>query len=251
MRLRILATCVLLSAPMALSAEKATFQGGLTLGVTTPGPMRWLDRRLIAPYPDPTERNSSLASPLAGVDGRLTLWDHLAIDIGLHGSETGYRHEHSSLAGQSTTFHYQERMRLRRLALPLTVGYSFRLGRMGIRAGVGYSLTYFLSGLYQTETRVNGGLVSMINSVDLFADDDNYRVGLPSSWKVYPRWQAQFRAKLDVQTSARWMFGFAASSGHPMNIYSIEPRSGGPANYVYFASDAYELTVTYMIRMKR
>lgn len=250
MRPAFFTTALLLCLPVFLHAQKVETHGGMTLGITTPGPTGWMDHRMAPAYPDPTAKTRSLPSAVAGADVAITFWKHLAVDAGLRGSETGYTHEHSGRVDARTAYQYKERMRFRQLSLPITVGYAFRINKLRLRLGAGYALTYFVSGEYQSELRydesLNGSWVAG-RKIDLFGDDDYYTLDATGRRNNWGRRQAQFRIAASMQTVARWKFGVAAHSGQNMNLYSTERSASQPGteNYVPFASMAYELCATY------
>lgn len=234
-----------LIATIALSTLAATAQPlrlyiGPTVGVTTPGLRSQKDEGGANALDYYNEKRTPIVSPLLGISAGFNILNRLGVDAGVHYSYTGYRYSYD-LTNDSLSSHYDEKMTLHKVSVPLTVGYAFGISRARIRVGAGIAYTYYFAGKFTSEesTTRSGQVVQIVEQgVDLFSNGDGYSL-------AYPR-QIHPRMSLTVAPIKKLIITLAGTLGYDVTL----PKNGASAdlNRSDFAAHALDFTVTYSLR---
>lgn len=224
----------------AATAQPLRFYIGPTLGVTTPGLRTQATERGTAVQDYIREKRTPIASPLAGLSMGFNVFNRIGIDAGVHYSYTGYRYSYD-FAGGGLSNHYDEKMTLHKVSVPVTVGYAIGLGRARMRVGAGIAYTYYFAGKFKSEesTSREGSATQFAGqAIDLISNREGYSL-------VYPR-QIHPRMSLSIAPTKRVIIGLAGTLGYDVKL----PQEGteGEINRGDFATHALDFSVTYSLR---
>ena len=112
---------------------------GPTVGISTPDFGFKKENFLLDANTPVVVRKAPIPSPVLGLNGGMTLWKRLALDAGLQYSYTGQAFSQDFT--RSGDF-IKERLRVHKVAVPLTAGYAANIGRKQVRVGVGGTFQY-------------------------------------------------------------------------------------------------------------
>lgn len=233
-------TALLFCSTAPAMAQPLRFYLGPTFGVTTPG-LRSDERSSEAMSPDFVhEERTPVVSPLLGLSTGFNLFNRVGLDAGLHYSYTGYRYSYEFASATHQT-HYDERMTLHKLSIPVTLGYGVGIGRARLRLGAGIAYTWYFDGRFRSEETIEreGSAPEHIREkIDLVKNSAGYS-------PVYPR-QIHPRLSLSFAPVKRLIIGLAGTLGYDVTL----PQEGTEAtlNRSEFSTHALDATVTWSLR---
>lgn len=222
------------------TAQPLRFYFGPTVGVTTPG-LRSREGGTAVTAPEYIrEKRTPVVSPLLGLSTGFNLFNRLGIDAGVHYSYTGYRYSYD-FTSETLLEHYDERMTLHKLSIPVTLGYRVGLGKARLRLGAGLAYTWYFDGRFRSKesTQHDGGAIQYAEEVvDLVNDESGYS-------PVYPR-QVHPRLSFSFAPTKRLIIGLAATLGYDVTL----PQQGMEAdlNRSKFSTHALDATMTWSLR---
>lgn len=222
------------------TAQPLRFYIGPTMGVTTPGLRSHVSEAGTTVQDYRREKRTSIVSPLIGISAGFNLLNRVGIDAGLHYSHTGYRYSYD-FAGTGLSNHYDEKLTLHKVSVPVTLGYAIGLGRARMRLGAGIAYTYYFAGKFKSEessVREGGASQFAEQAIDLIDNRDGYSL-------VYPK-QIHPRMSLSIAPTQRVIIGLAGTLGYSVTL----PQEGteGEINRSDFATHALDFSVTYSLR---
>jgi hypothetical protein len=189
-----------------------------------------------------TEKTTSLISPLLGLTSELRIKKHLYLSAGIQYQQSGLRyHSHRDgndmLYGGTYTSDKWENQTFHKIALPLSVGYSFKLWRLNPSLFVGFRPNYFVAGNHNTRNEFDHDITSKDliteNEFDPFIANENNR--------SIKRFQEQFSVGINTLVNQHFKFSVSFHTGTQL-IYSEYSSScfvQGLVNNDYVVSMAY------------
>jgi hypothetical protein len=238
-RSALILAALFLSAATAV-AQPLRFYIGPTLGVTTPGLRSQVSESGTPMQNYYQEKRTPIVSPLVGLSMGFNVLNRLGIDAGVHYSHTGYRYSYD-FSGSGLSNHYDEKMTLHKVSVPVTVGYAIGLGRARMRIGAGIAYTYYFAGKFKSEesTSREGSAAQYAEQVvDLISNREGYSL-------VYPK-QIHPRMSLSIAPTQRIIIGLAGTLGY--NVTLPQEGTEGEINRSDFSTHALDFSVTYSLR---
>jgi hypothetical protein len=232
MRKIILILLIVLMGLSQFGIAQTVFKYGPELGVTfSRFPKKWTEGQEGITF-DKVSLNPMI-SPLIGINGQLTLVKYLQFTMGLQYQMAGdrfYSHREGSNLGIAYTTDTWIKQTFHKICLPLTVGFTFRIGKVFPSIYGGYRPNLFIAGKKYSKSTRNDELPDEYES-NLFTPGPEV-----TPFKRY---------------AGQWVAGFSLGIGQNINI-ALNANFGTDMMYgvgcfcsVYKNSD-YALSLTYL-----
>jgi len=197
-----------------------------------------------------TNKNS-IISPLFGLTCQLIIKKHLLLSGGIQYQMTGTKY-HYHRDGQipripgAAVFYYThdiwENQTFHKLCLPLTIGYTFKLGKIQPAVFVGMRPNLFLTGTHYYKSVID----ATDNTEDQIKENEYNPVSSDQSGTPIKRLNNQFLIGFSALIREQLKISLTYNQGTGIN-YSEYEQVGWEPHYSYFKNSDFGLNITYFL----